>query len=420
MNAPDPRAPQVDPALLRGMTQRRYSRRDMLRYAGIGSGALAASAVLSACGVSGGKAKKTETSFWDGKTVKGSLIFANWPYYMDKAHGKHPSLDLFEKQSGIKVTYKEDVQEIPSFYGKIEPPLAAGQPTGYDLIVMTNGVYLDKMKAANWLIPLDHSQLPNFAKYAGSAIKDPSYDPGNKYTAAWQSGITGIGWNPKYVKEPISSFQDLLNPKYKGKIGMFADNADLPNLALLGIGVDCETSTPDDWEKAAAVLRRQQPLVRKYYEQDYIGPLSKGDIWISMAWSGDIFQANLSDPDLNLQYVVPDEGGVIWTDNMCIPIHSSAPVDALKLIDFYYDPVHAAMLTEWINYITPVPDCKAVIQSDAAAAKSAGDRKFLEELAQSALIFPTDEMTTKVHDYRVLNADEEKQWNDLFEPIYQG
>jgi spermidine/putrescine transport system substrate-binding protein len=78
------------------------------------------------------------------------------------------------------------------------------------------------------------------------------------------------------------------------------------------------------------------------------------------------------------------------------------------------------MLTEWINYITPVPDCKAVIQSDAAAAKSAGDRKFLEELAQSALIFPTDEMTTKVHDYRVLNADEEKQWNDLFEPIYQG
>ena len=419
MERPDPRIPPhlaADPAWLRGLTQRRFSRRDMLRYAGIGGGALA----LSACGVSGGKAKKTDTkSFWDGKEVKGSLIFANWPYYMDKEHGKHPSLDLFEKQSGIKVTYKEDVQEIPSFYGKIEPPLAAGQSTGYDLIVMTNGVYLDKMKAANWLIPLDHSQLPNFAAHAGPAVKDPSYDPGNKYTAPWQSGITGIGWNPKYVKEPISSFQDLLNPKYKGKIGMFADNADLPNMAMLGLGIECETSTPADWEKAAKLLKDQAPLVRKYYEQDYIGPLSKGDIWISMAWSGDIFQANLSDPDLNLQYVVPDEGGVIWTDNLCIPIRSTAPVDALKLIDFYYDPEHAAMLTEWVNYITPVPACKEFIEKDAAAAKGE-DRAFLEDVATSPLVFPTEAMTAKVHDYRVLTSEEEKQWNALFEPIYQS
>jgi spermidine/putrescine transport system substrate-binding protein len=422
MERPDPRIQAMsaaDPAWLRGLTQRRFSRRDMLRYAGIGGGALAASSVLSACGVSGGKSEKTATNFWDGKKVKGSLIFANWPYYMDKEKGRHPSLELFEKQSGIKVTYKEDVQEIPSFYGKIEPPLAANQSTGYDLIVMTNGVYLDKMMAANWLIPLDHSQLPNFDKYAGPAVKDPSYDPGNKYTAPWQSGITGIGWNPKYVKEPISSFQDLLNPKYKGKIGMFADNADLPNLALLGMGVECETSTPDDWEKAADILKKQRPLVRKYYEQDYIGPLSKGDIWISMAWSGDIFQANLSDPDLNLQYVVPDEGGVIWTDNMCIPIHSTAPVDALKLIDFYYDPAHAAMLTEWVNYITPVPACKDVIEQDAAEAKGE-DKTFLQDVAESPLVFPTDAMTAKVHDYRVLNAEEEKQWNAIFEPIYQG
>jgi spermidine/putrescine transport system substrate-binding protein len=384
------------------MTQRRLSRRDVLRYAGIGSGALAASAVLGACGVSGGKSDKTQTSFWDGKTQAGELVFANWPLYMDKSHGQHPSLDLFEKRKGIKVTYKEDVQEIPSFYGKIEPELAANQGTGYDLIVMTNGVYLDKMMAANWLIPLDHSQLPNFAKYAGPAIKDPTYDPGNKFTAAWQSGITGIGWNPKYVKEPITSFQDLLNPKYKGKVGMFADNADLPNFALLGTGVNPEDSTPDDWKKAGDVLKNQRPLVRKYYEQDYIGPLSKGDIWISMAWSGDIFQANLSDPNLDLQFVVPDEGGLIWTDNMCIPLHAKHPVDALRLIDFYYDPAIAAMLTEWVN--------KA----------SGSDRDYLKSVAESSLVFPTAEMTAKVHDYRVLNADEEKEWNSIFEPIYQA
>jgi spermidine/putrescine transport system substrate-binding protein len=409
--------PTVDPAWVRGMTQRRLSRRDVLRLAAAGGGSLAASGVLAACGVSGGKAKKTsQVTFWTGKKQAGTVTFANWPYYIDKPAR---SLKLFTQQTGITVHYKEVIEEMPSFYGKIQPVLAAGQPTGYDIIVLTNGVYLDKAIQANYLIPLDHSLTPNFNKYAGPAIKNPSYDRGNKYTMAWQSGITGIGWNPKYVKKAPTSFNDLFNPAYKGKIGMFADNADLPNLALLGIGVDCEKSTPPDWQKAADKLKAQRPLVRKYYEQDYIGPLSKGDIWISMAWSGDIFQANLSNPKLDLQFVVPEEGGLIWTDNMCIPLHVAHPVDAIKLMDWVYDPKVAALITEGIQYITPVPACSSVIQQDAAKATGA-HKALLTEVAKSQLVFPTSDMTSKVHDYRVLNNQEEKQWNSIFEPIYQG
>jgi spermidine/putrescine transport system substrate-binding protein len=403
-------------AWLRGATQARLSRRDVLRYAGVG-GALAMSGALDACGVSGGKAKKTAAkSFWTGKKQTGTVTFANWPYYIDSSHR---SLDLFTQRTGITVHYKEKVQEMPSFYGQIQPVLSAGQSTGYDIIVMTNGVYLDKLLEANYLIPLDHSLTPNFNKYAGPAIKDPSYDPGNKYTMAWQSGITGIGWNPKYVKKAPTSFNDLLDPKYKGKIGMFADNADLPNLALLGIGVDCEKSTPSYCNKAADTLKHQRPLVRKYYEQDYIGPLSKGDIWISMAWSGDIFQANLSNPNLDLQFVIPDEGGLIWTDNMAIPVHVEHPVDAIKLMDGVYDPKIAAVITEGIQYITPVPACKSVIEQDAATA-SGKKKKLYHEVARSPLVFPTADMTSKVHNYRVLTNQEEKQWNKIFEPIYQG
>jgi spermidine/putrescine transport system substrate-binding protein len=411
--------PDLDPVLVWGLTQRRLSRRDVLRAAGLGGGALAASAVLGACGVSGGKAKKTSASFWTGKKQTGQAVFGNWPLYIDKAHGRHPSLDLFQKQTGISVSYKEDIQEDASFFGKIQPVLASGQSTGYDIIVITNGIYLDKLIAANYLIPLDHPQLPNFAKYADPTVKDPSYDPGNKYTLAWQSGITGIGWNPKYVDRPITSFQDLLDPKFKGKIGMFGDNQDMPNLALLGIGVNPEESTPADWQKAADKLKEQRPLVRKYYEQDYIGPLSKGDIWISMAWSGDIFQSNLSNPGLGLKFVVPDEGGVIWTDNMCIPVHAQHPVDALRLMDYYYDPKPAAMVAEWVNYITPVPATKAVVEQDAANAKGS-DKKYLQSLATSPLVYPTAAMTSKVHRYRVLTTAEEKQWNSIFEPIYQS
>jgi spermidine/putrescine transport system substrate-binding protein len=421
MDRPDsrPTEPQVDPALFRGLTQRRYSRRDMLRFAGMGGGALAASAVLSACGVSGGKAKKTATSFWDGKTRTGELVFANWPYYMDKAKGRHPSLDRFTQETGIQVKYKEVINDNAEFFGRIQPGLAAGQGTGYDIIVLTNGVYLDKLIQANYLIPLDHSQLPNFAKYAGPAIKDPSYDPGNKYTLAWQSGMTGIGWNPEYVDGPFTSYEDLFDPKYKGKIGMFGDTQDLPNLALVGMGLDPQDATPDDWRKAAEKLKKQRPLVRQYYNQNYIGPLSKGDIWITMAWSGDIFQANASNPGLNLQWALPDQGGLIWTDNMCIPIKAPHPVDALEYMNFVYDPSVAAMIAEWVNYITPVPDAKAVIEQDAAKAKG-DDRKLLQDLAASPLIFPDSEIVSRLHNYRVLTTDEEKEWNTIFEPIYQG
>jgi spermidine/putrescine transport system substrate-binding protein len=218
--------------------------------------------------------------------------------------------------------------------------------------------------------------------------------------------MTGIGYNPKYVKKPITSFNDLFDPAFRGKVGMFADNQDLPNLAIVGTGGKPETSTPDDWKKAADKLKQQKGIVRKYYEQDYIDPLSKGDIWISMAWSGDIFQANASTPGLNLKWILPEEGGLIWTDNMCIPIHTSHPVDALKMMNFVYDPKIAGMLAEGINYITPVPDAKANITDP--------------ELKDSPLIFPTAETLAKTHRYRVLNTSEERQWNALFEPIYQG
>ena len=125
-------------------------------------------------------------------------------------------------------------------------------------------------------------------------MRDPSYDRGNVYTMAWQSGMTGIGYDPKRVGKKITSWNDLQDPALKGKIGMFADNEDLPTAALFAVGVNPETSTEADWQKAADWLKKQQPLVRKYYDQGYIDALSKGDIWASMAYSGDIFQANLS------------------------------------------------------------------------------------------------------------------------------
>jgi spermidine/putrescine transport system substrate-binding protein len=260
--------------------------------------------------------------------------------------------------------------------------------------------------------------MPNFYANASPLVLDPSFDRGNVYTMAWQSGMTGIAYNPKYIKREITSWQDLQDPAFKGKIGMFADIEDTPNSALCAIGVNPETSTETDWKNAAKWLEKQRPLVRKYYQQDYIAPLSKGDLWISLGWSGDVFQANAS--GANLKFVIPKEGAPLWTDNMCIPAHAEHPRDAMIYMDWVYQPKIATMLAEYINYVTPVPASQALILQDAKNATSKDDKESLLELANSPLIFPSKADYSKLHRYRVLDAAEEKVWDDLFEPIYQS
>ena len=180
-----------------------------------------------------------------------------------------------------------------------------------------------------------------------------------------------------------------------------------------------ETSTQADWQNAANWLLKQRNngLVRKYYEQDYISPLSKGDLWISMAWSGDIFQANAS--GASLQFVIPKEGAPIWTDNMCIPKGVVNGVSAMTYMDFVYDPRIASLLAESINYVTPVPAAKAYIAADAAKLTGANQAAMLS-LVNSPLIFPPASYASLLHRYRVLTEAEQPVWNNLFEPIYQA
>jgi spermidine/putrescine transport system substrate-binding protein len=422
---PEQERPIIDPALLRGLTQPRWSRRAFLGSAGVAG----AAALLTACGVQGSSKPATTqgqdavAKFWSGQSNAGVLNFANWPLYIDvdKVGGKtvHPSLEDFTKQTGIKVVYKEVIQDNDSFLGRIMPSLKAGQDTGWDLMVITNGGPIEKMMRLRYLTPLDQSKLPNFNRYASPRFKNPSYDPGNKFSIPWQSGFTGIAYNPKMTKRPITSIQDLLDPAFKGRIAMFGDILDTPNLTMVGLGIDPEQSTVEDWKKAAEVLKRQRPLLRKYIDNaGEADVLSSGEVWVSMAYSGDIFQLNNSGAP-GIKFVIPKEGAMLWTDNMCIPLHAKHPVDAISYMDYVYTPEVAATLAENIDYITPVGDAKQVIQQEAAKA-SGSDKADLEALTTSPLVFPTEADLAKGHRYRVLTPDEQTVWNRIFQPIIQA
>jgi spermidine/putrescine transport system substrate-binding protein len=418
------RDPHVDPALYRGLTQRRFNRRDFLRGAGAGAGAVGLSAFLAACGVSG-KAKQPGATasrvdfskIYGNGTPAGVLNFANWELYIDvDEKGDSPTLEKFTKETGIKVNYKEDITDVDPFLGKILPVLQNGQDTGYDLAVITDGGGIEPILQLDLAVPLDHKYLPNFAKYASPSVKNPAYDPGNKYSIAWQSGYTIIGYNKDVVDPPPTGFGDLLNPKYKGKVGMFANDTDLPCPALLYLGYDIQTSTPAQWREAADLLKRQQDngLVRHYYHQEYIDALENHETVISQAWSGDLFiSAAPTDVGGNghpeIQAAIPEEGGILWTDCMFIPLKAQHPVDAIMMMDFVYRPEIAAPLADYIWYVSPVPAAKEIVLTELEDP----------DVANSPLVFPSAEQLAKSQRYRVFKDQAEKEeWDSIFQPIF--
>jgi spermidine/putrescine transport system substrate-binding protein len=331
---------------------------------------------------------------------------------------KKPELAKFTQQTGIQVTYQEVIQDNGEWFAKIQPQLAANRGIGYDLMVVTDGVQFTELVELGYLAPLDHSKLPNFAANAGDKYKHETFDDGNVYSVPWASGATGIAYNPDKVSKVPTKIADLWDPAYKGKVGMMSDTQEIGNFGMMALGIDPEKSTKADWQKAADKLKEQRDagIVRKYYDQGYIDDLGKGNITVCMAWSGDIFQKNLSD-GTNLKFVVPEEGGSLWTDNMMIPITAANPVDAITLIDFFYDPKIAGSLAEYINYITPVSGAQAVIKSDAAAA-TGDDKTTLQAIATSPLVFPSEDDYKKLHYYRAFKTTSERnEYQAIFNPV---
>ncbi|MDR3505175.1 MAG: spermidine/putrescine ABC transporter substrate-binding protein [Acidocella sp.] len=395
-------------AFLRGLTQPRLSRQTFLR------GAAGAALAALAPQISRAGTVTDWNAWWASQKPTDEFVFANWPYYIDVqgSGSDHPSIDAFTKQTGIKVKYMEVIQNNAPFYAQIAPVLKSGQPTGYDMIVMTNHWELTELILQKWLVPLWKEKVPNFAKNASPSVVSPAYDPGNKYTMAWQSGFTGIAYNPKLTKREITSFEDLWDPAFAGHVGMFNDNTELGSAALLKLGIDPATSTVEDWHKAAATLRDQKDkgLVRQYYDQSYINALQNGDIWITQAWAGDIYQAN-SKGYKDLKFVVPKEGIMMWHDNMCIPVGAKNPLSALAWMNYYYTPEAAGIIEDYINYICPVPAAKDYILNvikDPA-------------VANSPLVFPSDTDLKKAHDFHAFkNYADFQKWNSIFNPIIQA
>ena len=358
----------------------RLTRRQLVQRGAAGVTLLSLPGLLAACGGGGGGG--------GGGEVAHTLRFSNWPLYIDydEKTKKHPTLDEFEKETGITVDYFEDINDNAQYFGKIQGPLSQGRGIDRDIIVLTdNSRFPGLMISKGWAVELDKEKIPNISNLV-DAQASPPFDPDRTYSLPWQSGMTGIAWNED-VTGPVTSIQQLLeDPNLKGKVTMLMEMADSVGLVMLQNGDDPATVTDETFDRAISTVQKSvdNGHIRRFTGNDYAQPLTKGDIAAAVAWSGDVVQLLASNP--KLKWAIPESGAMIWTDNMMIPTDGSAPT-ASTYMNFVYDPKIAAQIAAYVNYVTPVKGAREELA------------KTDPETAKNTLIFPTDEMLSQVHQF---------------------
>jgi spermidine/putrescine transport system substrate-binding protein len=402
-----------------GGLDRPVSRRELLRRAGRGSMYLGTMALLAACGVEAQRREEGDRLEPLPAEPAGQLTMANWPLYIDKGPTGSPTVKGFEQEFGIDMKYDVVINDNEEFFGTIREPLSQGQPTGWDIIVMTDWM-IAKMNRLGYLERLHHEELPDFEANTAEKFRDPWFDPGNEHSIPWAAGITGIGYDVEAVGRDIVRFEDLFADDLAGRVGLFAEMRDTFGLALASMGIQSPDATVQDVEAAQQMLISNRDKVRGFYGNDYTDGMARGDLVASMAWSGDIFALALDNP--NLRFVIPEAGGMRWSDNMAIPIGSEHPLDAHLFMNYVYDPRIATNITEWVWYESPVAAVQEMIRADAAGpdADNLSCAPFCADLAEDRFVFPTEETNAQTIPYKQLDEEEEQAWNDLFQQVVQG
>ncbi|MBC8496995.1 MAG: spermidine/putrescine ABC transporter substrate-binding protein [Chloroflexi bacterium] len=269
------------------------------------------------------------------------LHIYNWSEYID------PEVyEAFEAEYGIKV-----IEDTFSSNEELLAKLQAGA-AGYDVIVPSDYM-VEIMIEEGLLMELDHANISNLSNLSG-LFSDPPYDPGLVYCVPYQWGTTGIGYNSDEV-EPDSwayIFDPEMASQYDGKITMLNDARESIGAALKYLGYSLNTIDEAQLEEAKEVLLAVKPYIYSYDSDQFEDLIAADEVLLGHGWSGDYFAAAVEDE--RIWYVIPEEGGVVWADNLCIPATSKNQYAAELFIDFILQPEVAAQITNYTWYGSPV------------------------------------------------------------------
>jgi spermidine/putrescine transport system substrate-binding protein len=336
----------------------------------------------------------------------GDLTISNWPLYIDKQ-----TVPDFEQKTGVSVKYIEDVNDNAEFFGKVQPLLAKGQSGNRSMFVVTDWM-ANKMHDLGYLQTLDKSGIPNVEKNLVPSLQHPTFDPNRDYSIPWQSGMTGVIVR-KDLAPDVTSICDLFDPKYKGKVDMLTELRDtVPLVMKSGCNgnkpVDLSHVTEADWLNAVDQIKQaaDSGQIRRFTGNDYARDLTSGDAVAVIGWSGDAVQLQADNP--NIEWRMPTEGCMLWSDNMVIPVGAPNPTAAEAWMNYVYDPKNQAQIEDYVNYVSPVAGTKEILLKQDPS------------VANNKLIFPSDKFTAKCDVAPTLTGEEEQKVTQAFDAVING
>ncbi|MBS1861805.1 MAG: spermidine/putrescine ABC transporter substrate-binding protein [Actinobacteria bacterium] len=360
---------------------------------------------VSACGssgISGGETAESSTAKATGK-ASGSLTISNWPYYISPK-----TIPGFEKATGIKTTYLEDYNSNEEFYGKLQPLLANGESGGRSLFAGPSPYIVERMIRQGYAQKLEKNAIKTVVENASPDITNPAYDPGNKYSYPWMSGLMGIAVRTDLAPD-IKSACDLFNPKYKGKVELFTEMRQTLGVIMKCMGVDfSKPITEEDWMAAVNKVKqaKEDGQLRKFAGNDWTNELLRGDVVASTGAAGDTYQLEQENP--NVKWVMPEQGCIIFTNAMTIPVGAPNATAAYAFMNYVYEPKHAAQIVEYTHYLSPVAGVQQVIA------------KTDPELAENELVFPSKKSIAKCSPEPQLSGEMEQKVTAAWNAVING
>lgn len=277
------------------------------------------------------------------------LRIYNWGDYIDK-----DLLDEFSEKYGIKVIYNEYATN-EEMYVKLK------NSRGQCDIVIPSDYMITKLVNEGLLEKLDFNNIPNYSEIDDN-FKNLDFDPKNEYSVPYMWGTLGIIYNSNLIKDPITSWNDLWNPKYKDEILMLDSQRDSIGIALNLLGYSMNSKNKKELEEAKKLLVKQKELVHAYVGDEIKDQMVEEEGSIGVVWSGDAITMMETNP--NLKYVVPKEGSNLWFDNLVIPKGTEHKKEAEMFINFIIGKEAAKKNCEYIGYSTPNKYAKEMLDDE--------------------------------------------------------
>jgi spermidine/putrescine transport system substrate-binding protein len=354
--------------------------------------ALSAAAVaLGACRSGGG-----------GAEFSGRLRVLNWSDYIDPE-----TVERFEQATSVPVDYVEGYEgNEEAFESVFEPTLGRGRPTGFDVIVPTYWA-VARLLERGWLQRIPLERVPNHVNIEPAYLGMP-WDRGARFHMPWQVGITGIAYNPALTGgREIRQVSQLFEPSLRGRVAMVSEMRETVGMVMLTQGADPARATRAAADQALERLARAKADGQiRAFTADFVDLLEAGEVAACLAWSGDIIQLQQDRPDI--RFVIPEEGAIRWFDSMVVPARSAGAAAAADWMNFAYDPVNAARITEAVQYISPVLGVREELQRLGGASA---------ELAQNPILFPDEETRRRLYFWAGLDTAAEDELQQRFSTI---